>query len=488
MSSILKYFQKKTVSHPATTLQLPPTNRTGLSSEEQSNVGLEINNASSINNKRKRVTYREEDKLKIAKYANECGTTNAVSRYKKEFPKLAESTIRGWLVKYRSQLKNTPQSALEHVTIGAKRGRPLLLSDDLDFKLRSFLTNLRTAGGTINRHVLYGVLMGLIKSDLSRYGQYLEFCVTNGWVQSLYTRMGYTRRMVTTSRPVITRALWLETRDRFLNEIAEAVATYNIPDQLIINVDQTPSKFVPTENVTMAEKNSQHVANKGGNDKRGMTLTLAETLDGTALPFQLIYQGKTARSLPATNFPEGFCLSYNEKHWSNEKETLRLINEVIHPYMQRTKTRLSLAENAKTLLIWDAFKAQLSKVVEERLKELNIISVMVPKNMTHLLQPLDLSTNGAVKKMEKPAFSEYFTSCITGEMLRDPGKDVTTIEVDLKLSTLKPRHGKLMKELYEWLLSEKGKSIILSGWKSSGITGTVRKARSGEMSSLDPYL
>ena len=65
---------------------------------------------------------------------------------------------------------------------------------------------------------------------------------------------------------------------------------------------------------------------------------------------------------------------------------------------------------------------------------------------------------------------------------------VTTIEVDLKLSTLKPHHGKLMKELYERLLSDKGKSIILSGWKSSGITGTVRKARSGEMSSLDPYL
>ena len=110
-------------------------------------------------------------------------------------------------------------------------------------------------------------------------------------------------------------------------------------------------------------------------------------------------------------------------------------------------------------MIWDAFKAQLSKVLEERLKEVNIISVMVPKNMTHLLQPLDLSTNGAVKKMEKRAFSEYFTSCITEELLSDPGKDVTTIEVDLKLSTLKPGHGKLMKELYEWLLSEKGKSI-----------------------------
>ena len=117
-------------------------------------------------------------------------------------------------------------------------------------------------------------------------------------------------------------------------------------------------------------------------------------------------------------------------------------------------------------------KAQLSKVVEEHLKELNIISVMVPQNMTHLLQPLDLSTNGAVKRW-KNVLSANTSHLAPQEMLRDPGKDVTTIGVDLKLSTLKPPHGKLMKELYEWLLSEKGKSIILSGWKSSGSTGTI---------------
>ena len=78
-----------------------------------------------------------------------------------------------------------------------------MLPDELDFKLRSFIINLRTAGGTINRHVLYGVLMGLIKSDLAKYGQYLEFRITNGWVQSLYTRMGFRRRIATTSRPKV---------------------------------------------------------------------------------------------------------------------------------------------------------------------------------------------------------------------------------------------------------------------------------------------
>ena len=110
-----------------------------------------------------------------------------------------------WLVcKAQISVEETPKLSLEHVTIGAKRGRPLLLSDDLDFKLRSFLTNLRSASGTKNKHILYGVLMSLTKSDLSRYGRYLELCVTDGWVQSLYTRMGYTRRMVSTSQPVIT--------------------------------------------------------------------------------------------------------------------------------------------------------------------------------------------------------------------------------------------------------------------------------------------
>lgn len=199
--SLLQYFQKASISNESSAMNfwLPSTNATGLSSEEQSNVTLEINNAASINCKCKRVTYKEEDKCKIAKYANHCGTTNAVNRFKKEFPKLTESTVRGWLTKYMSQLKNTPQIAPQDVQIGTKHRRPLLLPDELDFKLCSFIINLRTAVGTINRHVLYGVLMGLIKSDLAKYGQYLEFHITNGWVQSLYTRMGFTCRIVTTS-------------------------------------------------------------------------------------------------------------------------------------------------------------------------------------------------------------------------------------------------------------------------------------------------
>ena len=96
--------------------------------------------------------------------------------------------------------------------------------------------------------------MGLIKSNLHLYGGYLEFTTTDGWLYSLYKRMDFVRRTVTTSRSVVTEVLWIEIRTLFLHDICTLVQTYNIPDELIINVDLTPLKYLSTCSVTMAEK------------------------------------------------------------------------------------------------------------------------------------------------------------------------------------------------------------------------------------------
>ena len=212
-----------------------------------------------------------------------------------------------------------------HIT---DKGRPLLLPVELDEKLRLFITNMRTADGTINKHVIYVILMGLIKADMTRYGGYLDFTVKRyviGWLQLLYSRVNVFRRMVTASRPIVAYSLWEEARTQLHNDIASTVLKYNIPDELILNTDQTPSRFVPTENFTMAETGSKHASRIGRSDKRGITVTLSETITGKILPFQLIYTGKTARSLPSVEFPRRFCLSYNPKHWSNEYETINLL-------------------------------------------------------------------------------------------------------------------------------------------------------------------
>ena len=170
------------------------------------------------------------------------------------------------------------------------------------------------------------------------------------------------------------------------------------------------------------------------------------------------------------------------------RKTHRLLNKIIKPYIEKMKVKLGLPAEQKTLLIWDSFRAQECESVKDRLDELGIVFVLVPKNLTHLLQPLDLTTNLKFKEMEKKSFSDYFTECIQKQLMEDPQRDETTIEVDIRLSTLKPRHGKLMGEMYDYFQTKDGKRIIASGWRAAGISKAVNDVRDGYMPSLDPFV
>ena len=190
------------------------------------------------------------------------------------------------------------------------------------------------------------------------------------------------------------------------------------------------------------------------------------SLDGCILPFQLIYTGKTERSLPDFAFPDGFSLAFSQKHWSNETEIIRLIEDLLVPYIEKVKEKKALPQSQKSSLVWDAFKTQSTPKVMDTLSSYGIESVMVPKNITHLLQPSDLTKNSSFKKYEKRAFSEYFTSCIMEALTNYPDRDLKTIKVDLHVSTLKPRQAKLMTDMHQHLKSQKGKEIIKARWRA----------------------
>ena len=52
----------------------------------------------------------------------------------------------------------------------------------------------------------------------------------------------------------------------------------------------------------MAEKNSKHVPKQGADDKRAITLILAEPLSGDILSLQMIYTAKQAAHYQLPNF------------------------------------------------------------------------------------------------------------------------------------------------------------------------------------------
>ena len=154
---------------------------------------------------------------------------------------------------------------------------------------------------------------------------------------------------------------------------------HNIPQELVLNADQTPSSYVSVGRMTMAEKNSKSVPIKGLTDKRNITLTFVISLAGEFLPMQVpIYLGKTKASLPRNFvFPKGFCLTQNPKHYSNEEETLKLIDSIINPYLVQTRQQSKLPPTQKAMLIWDVFRGQTTERVLSKLASLNIEIVSV---------------------------------------------------------------------------------------------------------------
>ena len=145
------------------------------------------------------------------------------------------------------------------------------------------------------------------------------------WAQSLFRRMGFSCRQKTSIKVDIPASAQKEIEYLFLHEIVSKVEKYSIPDSLIINFDQTPLKIIQSANNTLAKKNSTNVTIVRASDKRCITGTFLVTVCGKFLLMQLIYGGKTTQSLLRFQFPSGFSLSVNEKHYSNSNESIKFI-------------------------------------------------------------------------------------------------------------------------------------------------------------------
>ena len=325
---------------------------------------------------------------------------------------------------------------------------------------------------------------GLIRSNPSLHQRYHSFEPARGWIQSIYRRCNFSRRAGTTTRPPVPRGMYEECKLSFLTDIDKCINKHNIPPELVLNADQTPSSYVSVGRMTMAEKNSKSVPIKGLTDKRNITLTFVISLAGEFLPMQVIYQGKTKASLPRNFvFPKGFCLTQNPKHYSNEEETLKLIDSIINPYLVKTRQQLKLPPTQKAILIWDVFRGQTTERVLSKLASLNIEIVSVPANMTHFFQPLDLTVNGQAKKFCKEKFTTWYSQEVQRQL--DSGTSFEDIEVDLRMSVIKPLHAGWLVALYDYLTGAEGRRSIFKGWEKAGVKEIVNSDK--PLPPVDPF-
>ena len=151
---------------------------------------------------------------------------------------------------------------------------------------------------------------------------------------------------------------------------------------------------------------------------------------------------------------KSFCVSQNQKYYSNETETIGLIDSVINPCSAQKRKELGLPPSQKALLIWDVFRGQKTQKVCSRLSSLNIEVISVPANMTHFFQPLDLIVKGQAKKFCNNKFTTWYSAEVQKQV--DSGANFEDADVNLKLPVLKPIHATWIVEMYNFLTSAQG--------------------------------
>ena len=415
----------------------------------------------------------QDQKLHVAKYAAIHGTAAAIRTFKKEMPEvtLKESTVRTWRDSYQAELKKRTcgQAGLDNTTIkqlpSKKRGRPMLLGDELDRQVQAYLLRLREAGCVVNSAIVLGAARGIVmKHDsnlLDTNGGAIS--LKKGWANHLLTRMGMVKRKASTAKSKVTMEDFDDVKAQMLADVKCTVEMEDIPLDLVINWDQTAIHYVPRSHWTMAKAGSQRVEVVGLDDKRQITALFGCTITGDFLPMQLIYQGKTKACHAQVNFPKDWSITHTPNHWSNEDTMVEYIEKVFLPYVCKKRKELNLPPNHPALAIFDVFKGQCTEAVLSLLEKNNIHIVTVPSNTTNRLQPLDASVNKPAKDFLRGKFNEWYADRIV--------KEGDECIVDLRLSVVKPISAQWMIEFFDYMKAHP--DIITNGFRHVGLTGIL---------------
>ena len=251
------------------------------------------------------------------------------------------------------------------------------------------------------------IVTKLSKHKLEKYGGHIV--ITKTLARSILRRMGYVKRKGTKAVKVLPTD-FNDIKQKLNEKVNKAVDEHNVPDDMIINWDQTGCQLIPGRDWTMAECGSNQVTICGLDDKRQVTLLLAIAKSVVLLPPQLIYKGKTERCLPKIDFSNDWNVTYSETHWSNEETMLRYVDKIVVPYVESVREGLPLSKTRqKAVAIFDVYKAHRGEQLLNKLRDNRIIPLYVPACCTDRLQPLDIAVNHEYKEILKSCFHDWYS-------------------------------------------------------------------------------
>ena len=224
-------------------------------------------------------------------------------------------------------------------------------------------------GCSISRKVVISVGNGDLQAkcpeEMGKHGGKITLSVK--WARGILKSLDSSKRRGTTARREMNPALYDELALSWKKEIADLILRHKVPEELVLNLDQTPLGLTSASKATFAPHGAKNVPVSNIDDKRMITGNFCVSMKGDFLPIQLIYAGKTNRCHPKIKFPKGFHVTHTPNHWSHENVLIEYLEKTVFPYVENVRKVMNLGEVQKALLIYDVFKGQTTGAVTKSL-------------------------------------------------------------------------------------------------------------------------
>ena len=204
----------------------------------------------------------EKVKREAGNHALTFGTSSFIKKFSVKYPKFTfiRTSVTNW--------KNKCKTRGDHFVF-KKVGRPNLLDDNLIKKVKDIALGTRQTGGVINRKQIVNIAEGAVRANdpdiLKEFAGTVE--LTNRWAKSVMSDLNWSKRKGTTSKIEPSPQFLAEGKFTFQRAISTAISSHDIPNFLVLNIDQTPLSYVSPGQYTFSCKGSKNVPIKSVNDK-----------------------------------------------------------------------------------------------------------------------------------------------------------------------------------------------------------------------------
>lgn len=278
-------------------------------------------------------------------------------------------------------------------------------------KVKAQLRYMRKVGAPVSLVDVRAILVAHISIDAPELFEDGTFRVSDGFVYKfIEVIMDWSHRMPTKAAQKLPQNAD-ELTFASVMRLCLAIRDNTITAALRVNSDQTNVIYQGGSRFTYNQRGAKQVAVVGEEEKRAFTVFVGVSASGVALPFQVIFKGKSRESLPRRSSPlydeaveigMRFEFSNTDTYWSTLQTMKDYVIYILVPYFKTEMIKADIPLDYTQICIWqiDVWSVHKSKAFREWMAEHYpwIQLEYVPGGCTGIWQACDVGIQRPLKK------------------------------------------------------------------------------------------